>query len=245
MELQKEFENQGNWLFRHRGWLPFIILIPGFIFHLHEQSEEQFPQGKPAIWIYYEYLCLLISIIGLAIRIYTIGYAQNNTSGRNTKTQVADSLNIKGIYSIVRHPLYLGNFLMWFGVALLIRDVEFIIAVSAIFCIYYERIMYAEEQFLKKKFDEQFLQWAACTPAFFPRFKQYQRTNGKFNYKKVLKGEKNGLVAIFLIFFIFDSSGMLVRGNFRYNYFLITCAIVSVIFYLILKYLKHKTTLLN
>ncbi|NLL27934.1 MAG: DUF1295 domain-containing protein [Bacteroidales bacterium] len=36
-------------------------------------------------------------------------------SGKNTEKQIADFLNTKGMYSIVRHPLYLGDFLMWLG----------------------------------------------------------------------------------------------------------------------------------
>ena len=41
--------------------------------------------------------------------LYCWAYTKN-TSGRNTHDQVADSLNTSGIYSIVRHPLYVGNF---------------------------------------------------------------------------------------------------------------------------------------
>ncbi|MGC9453013.1 MAG: methyltransferase family protein, partial [Oceanipulchritudo sp.] len=40
------------------------------------------------------------------------------TSGRNTKQQVAYSLNTTGFYSVVRNPLYLGNFFMYLGIAL-------------------------------------------------------------------------------------------------------------------------------
>lgn len=49
----------------------------------------------------------------------TIGQVPKGTSGRNTSQQVADTLSTDGVYSVVRHPLYLGNFLMCMGVSMM------------------------------------------------------------------------------------------------------------------------------
>src|SRR6476469_4674220 len=105
MALQEEFELQGNFLFRYRGVLPIAILVLAiFAYALHIISLP----GKNinSIDEPYSYFCLLITFFGFALRIYTIGYSQDNTSGRNTKSQVADEINTTGIYSTVRHPLY-------------------------------------------------------------------------------------------------------------------------------------------
>ena len=53
------------------------------------------------------------------IRIYTVGTTPAGTSGRNRDKQIAEKLNKTGVYSIIRHPLYLGNLLIWLGVAFL------------------------------------------------------------------------------------------------------------------------------
>ncbi|MGB8874133.1 MAG: hypothetical protein WCC75_12145, partial [Desulfobaccales bacterium] len=45
------------------------------------------------------------------------GLPPRGTSGRNTQGQVAETLNTTGIYSLVRNPLYLGNFLIWLGLS--------------------------------------------------------------------------------------------------------------------------------
>ena len=74
-----------------------------------------------------------------------------NTSGRNTSEgQVADTINQTGMYSMVRHPLYVGNFIMWLGIALFTASIWFVLLFIAVYWLYYERIMYAEEQFMRR-----------------------------------------------------------------------------------------------
>ena len=147
-------------------------------------------------WHLYEYLCLAVSLSGTLVRIYTVGHTPVGTSGRNTANQVADVLNTTGIYSTVRHPLYLGNFLMWLGIALLTCNVGFVAVFVLAYWLYYERIMYAEEQFLRRKFGDTYLRWAERTPAFIPCLKRFRPTDLPFSWKKVIKKEKNGVFAL-------------------------------------------------
>lgn len=159
MALQEEMEKQGVWLFKYRSFLPLIILLIGTVLFIRtEMYPETFILKNTAYEIYFEMFCLFISLIGLAIRIDIVGYTPKNTSGRNTSEQIADTLNTTGMYSIVRHPLYIGNFLMWLGVSMLAGNFWFIIAFCLLYWVYYERIMFAEEQFLRKKFGQQYLE---------------------------------------------------------------------------------------
>jgi hypothetical protein len=194
---------------------------------------------------HYELFCLLISLIGLGIRIYTVGHTPKNTSGRNVKKQVADSLNTTGIYSVVRHPLYLGNYFMWLGAAMLTGNIWFMLVFSLFYWIYYERIMFAEEQFLRGKFRDTYLKWSENVPAFIPKLSNFRKSELDFSWKKILKKEKNGLAAVFIIFAVFDVAGEMVSGNRDFNYFWIYSAIMSIVLYLILRYLKRNTSVLN
>jgi protein-S-isoprenylcysteine O-methyltransferase Ste14 len=122
----------------------FLAFLPSFTYlgATHEANE---------IW---QMFCLAISFMGLAIRILTVGRAPLGTSGRNTREQVANTLNTTGIYSLVRHPLYLGNYLILIGMALWPHIWWLAVLTSCFFALYYERIMLAEEAFLREKFGE-------------------------------------------------------------------------------------------
>ena len=96
---------------------------------------------------------------------------------------------------------------MWLGAALLIANVWFVVVFVLVYWIYYERIMYAEEQFLRRKFGAVYTDWASHTSAFLPSFKGYKRPEYDFSAKKVIKNEKNGLLAIFVLLFVFHNLG--------------------------------------
>ncbi|MFV0522626.1 MAG: methyltransferase family protein [Mangrovibacterium sp.] len=245
MTLQDKFESQGNWFFKRRSFLPLGILTIGIAMDINTELHPQLFAIKGSSYeSYYETICLLISLLGLYIRIYTVGYTPPNTSGRNTfKGQIADILNTTGMYSIVRHPLYVGNFLMWLGIAMITYNVWFIVIFCLSYWIYYERIMYAEEQFLKRKFKESYLKFAENVPTFTPRFHSFIKSDLPFNWKKVLLKEKNGFFALFLIFTIFDIVGELINKTENYNYILIFMSLISGVGYVILKIHKHSKLL--
>ncbi len=275
MALQQELEREGNWLFRYRSYLPIAMLAVGMmIFYVTLQHHEglffriqvldtklRLGMGEHGSWRLYEYLCLMVSLLGVAIRIYTVGHTPANTSGRNTTGQLADNLNTTGIYSLVRHPLYLGNFHMYFGIAMLVCDIGFAFIFILTYWLYYERIMYCEEQFLHRKFGEEYTVWASHTPAFIPRLSHFKRPDYCFSWKKVVKKEKNGIFALFLIFTIFDGIAVKCRGILEVephgfpefelgglegiNPILLVLTIVSGIAYVVLKIIKKKTHLLD
>jgi protein-S-isoprenylcysteine O-methyltransferase Ste14 len=246
MALLEEFEAQGLWLFRYRSTLPLVLLLAGLSLFLYGKISHciSFIEGS-SLEIYFNYLCLIVSLFGLFIRVFTVGHTPKNTSGRNTAEQLADSLNTSGAYSLLRHPLYLGNFFMWLGPAMLTGNWWFIAVFCFIYWVYYERIMFAEEQFLRSKFSSIYTDWAKNIPAFIPNFKNYKKSNISFSWKKVLKKEKNGLVATFMIFSLFDICGNLVKGSNDFDYVLIAMSGITIITYLILRYLKHNTKVLD
>lgn len=242
MALIEELEDQGNFLFKLRSYLPLVFLLGGLAVFYHKIVSG----GYSEIGFNYWLISLAVGLLGLLVRIYTVGHTPKNTSGRNTSEgQLADELNQTGIYSIVRHPLYLGNFLMWLGVAMLSADFWFLVAFTLLYWVYYERIMFAEEAFLRRKFGNLYLDWAAVTPAFIPALNAPKTPKYPFSIKKVLKKEKNGVAALFLLFYVFELVAQFaVTGTLRFETtFWFWGAAISSGVYLILKLIKKYTDL--
>jgi protein-S-isoprenylcysteine O-methyltransferase Ste14 len=70
-----------------------------------------------------------------------------------------------GAYSIARHPIYFGNFFIGLGFALYCASFWVVAVFVLLFWVYYERIMFAEEEFLRRTFGKAYESWAARTPA--------------------------------------------------------------------------------
>ncbi len=245
MALVHSFETSGNKLFKYRGQIPvvlFLMAIPVVYFTDYKCVDE-----NPLLdWVLL-ITCALISFSGQVIRSIAIGTANKHTSGRNTKEgQVAEALNTKGIYSTVRHPLYLGNYLMWIGIVAYTYNIYFVIIVSLLFWIYYERIMYAEERFLERKFGDDYVNWSLKVPAFIPSFKNKVKSEIPFSFKTTLRREYSGITATILGFVFVDflrvwfTSG---APQWRTEHLIVL--IIAFGITLVLRSLKHYTKVLH
>jgi len=203
LALIEELEKSGNWLFRWRSYLPIALIV----MYLGVLREYEYPGQSERLHRAWGMLCLSISAIGLIVRSYTVGHTPAGTSGRNTKRQVADSLNQTGAYSVVRNPLYLGNFIMGLGVSLFAHLWWLVMIYVLVWWIYYERIIFAEEAFLRRKYGAEYLRWAEVTPILIPSFKSYKKSDLKFSLRNVLKREYNGFFAVIVILFVFECVG--------------------------------------
>ncbi|MFZ9981781.1 MAG: methyltransferase family protein [Cyclobacteriaceae bacterium] len=243
MALKKELELQGNWLFKFRGQLPVALLVIQFLVYYISVSGYKLKFEEPFAW---SLVCLGVSILGQTVRFAVIAYTPKNTSGRNTKAQVADTVNKTGIYSAVRHPLYLGNFFMWLGIAMITQDIAFISIFILIFWLFYERIMYAEEQFLSRKFGDEYKEWAAKVPAFIPDFSKWVKSKSTFSLKNLIKRESVGIFNLFFVFWIFSLEYNLIRGNTNITadpwFFVMIAAAIATI---IIRIIRKNTNLLS
>lgn len=206
MTLQERIDEQhlaqqekiGNWLFKRRSYFPIIFVVFGLLLYVKKLHYYHLYWDNDPIhqwWVDFLFLC--VGFLGLGIRILTVGFTPKGTSGRNTsKGQIAEQLNTTGIYSIVRHPLYLGNFFMWIAPILMIAEFNLTIWFCFFFWFFYKNIMFAEERFLARKFGQEYLDWANKTPAFIPKFSLYKNANLQFSLKNVLKREYNSFFSL-------------------------------------------------
>jgi protein-S-isoprenylcysteine O-methyltransferase Ste14 len=243
MSLQDLLLKQGTWLFNRRSFLPLIfipIIVSAMVYIANTNGGIQ---KKHKV---YEYSCLAVSLAGLAIRCITVGYVPKGTTGRTTHGFEAQSLNTTGMYSIVKHPMYLGNFIIYLGIALFTYIWWLVLLFILFFWFYYERIMYAEEEFLKREFGNTFNLWAAKTPVFLPNIKLWSSSDKTFSIRTVLKREYSGQLAIFVSFsFINIMNNTVYLKKFQFDFNWMILLIVSTIIYITLRLLKKKTKVLD
>jgi protein-S-isoprenylcysteine O-methyltransferase Ste14 len=257
MTLIRSFQKSGNFLFKYRGQVPLLLFVIGIPYlllnntRLYNLLSQQHSCSRLFILII-TLVAVLVSLTGFLIRIYTIGTTPRGTSGRNRDKQVAEQLNCTGIYSVVRHPLYLGNYLMWAGLLIFTMDISLFLLISLIYWLYYERIMLIEEQFIESRFGDQFQSWANRTNAIIPSFKYYKKGSIPFSIKPALRREYSGLFAMSFTYAVVDYLTYCriwwlqpSTTPFQWGRLSLYVVAASLLIMLILRTLKHHTSLLK
>ncbi len=200
MPLSEELEQHGAWLFRHRSFVP-PALLAGIVAAAAERPGRDAVPGLESAWVL---AGMGVAVGGLLVRAAVIGSAPAGTSGKNRSGQVAASLTTTGLYSVVRHPLYLGNLLLWLGPAIAAATWWGVGIVALGFALYYERIMFAEEAFLRRTFGADYLAWAGSTPAILPAVSRWRRPALPFSFRTVLRQEYYAFFSTGLMFALLE-----------------------------------------
>jgi protein-S-isoprenylcysteine O-methyltransferase Ste14 len=198
MLIKERLARDGEFLFRWRSYLP-LLLLPLFAAAMSEgvRVEQALGGFWSAVWTFF---CVAVAVFGFVIRVATIGFVPFGTSGRNTREQRADCLNTTGLYSLVRNPLYLGNFVGLIGFAAATRVWWVVLITGLAYWLYIERIVAAEEAFLERKYGAEYVAWASKTRPFIPRLRNWRPPAMPFSFRTVLRREYNGLAVLGVAF---------------------------------------------
>ena len=236
MTTQNRSEKLGNQFFKYRGQIPVLFfMLAFFLMHYFPAQNKWLDQSNTLI-------AVSLVVLGHLIRALAVGKRAAHTSGRNRDEQVAEALNSTGIYSMVRHPLYLGNITTYMGWVVLTGIWWLIPIMLLVFLFYYRFIIYAEEQFLTRKFGQDYLDWKSATPLLLPAFWKFKANPQPFSFKTVLENEYSGIAASMTTAWVLLAFQWYVLGQFQEKSLLILAmALFIAVFTLGLRYLKKKT----
>jgi protein-S-isoprenylcysteine O-methyltransferase Ste14 len=241
MLLGERMREGGGRLFR---WRSFVLAIFLPLLALAARKAEPIEQLLGEFWgDLYEFGCIALVLAGLALRAFTVGFVPAKTSGRNTRGQVAASLNTTGMYSVTRNPLYLANCMIYLGVILYSQDLLLALAFGLFLALYYERIILAEEAFLLERFGDTYRGWAAEVPAFVPRLRGWRPPALPFSLRTVLRREYPTWLAAILSLAAIDIAADYFENDFNYDW--IAIVVLGLVGYLILHMLNRRTHLLR
>ncbi len=142
------------------------------------------PAGEDRI-----YAGFALALTGQVWRIYAAGVIYKNKQLATT-----------GAYSLVRHPLYLGNFLILTGFTLACANWVVVLVVLFFFWFYYPAAIKYEDSKLERIFEDQWRSWSAHTPAMFPtRLAWKANADAEWNARQSLLRNGEFIISVFIL----------------------------------------------
>lgn len=174
----------GRWLFRNRGWLPVPLLLVML-------------SSTPRFWA----AGLLIIALGEGLRLWAVGHI-----GRPSRTRGDDVSRLvdAGPYAHARNPLYIGNLLIFAGIATVLWPWVFVTV--PLLAIYYDRIIRWEEQNLSKQLGDPYLNYQRRVSRW-GFGGSHRSAEGQWNAREALRSERSTLIALAIIL-----SALFLRG---------------------------------
>jgi len=106
-----------------------------------------------------------IPLLGGLLRVWAVSHRGKRP--RLNRDNVSTMIRT-GPYAYVRHPLYVANLLIGFGMVFLSGAFPFGIFLLVFFALYHTILIPAEEDFLKEKFGEEFVTYSESVPKYIP-----------------------------------------------------------------------------
>jgi protein-S-isoprenylcysteine O-methyltransferase Ste14 len=180
----------GAILFRHRGWLPVLVLgvpliAPGDM--------------SVRLWV----IGLALVIVGEAWRLWGVAAAGTTTRRRSRNVQ---RLVTYGPFAWSRNPLYNGNCMIWLGFAVISGVLWFLPIAVVLFAVEYSLIVRFEEGVLESTFGEEYLAYKASVPRWMPRPPR-SRSEGELDWTQAWRSEISTFLqyALLIVAFLIKS----------------------------------------
>jgi protein-S-isoprenylcysteine O-methyltransferase Ste14 len=181
---------------------------------------------------------LLVSLSGEFIRIFTVGYASRGTSGRESFLK-ADALNTTGIYSLVRNPLYIGNFLIFSGLIVVFANIWAEIVLAVFLFLQYYFIILCEEDFLKNQYGKDYADYCGKVNRVIPVFKNYRKNRNPFDLKKVVFKESDSVFNMLVMYLlVLAYKEKVYNGSIETQFLFIIIGIALIFSYISVKIIK-------
>jgi steroid 5-alpha reductase family enzyme len=96
-----------------------------------------------------------------------------------------EALATGGPYGITRNPLYLGNFLIGFGVAAMGGNLWLLVLFLVLFVPVYQSLTRKEEGRLLDRYGDDFHEYCREVPRFIPKFKTWRPSSRRYDLRRM------------------------------------------------------------
>lgn len=145
-------------------------------------------------------LGILFIIIGEAVRLWANGYV-GHVKVNKTKQGEAKigRLVTAGPYAYVRHPLYLGTFLIGAGFCVTAANAWLSLAAFGFFLFVYQRKMAEEESSLQHEWGETYRLYHETVPQWLPSVRRYPKRQGQWSRQGILASKESKTVTWIIV----------------------------------------------
>lgn len=157
-------EEKPRFFDRNRIPLSFALVM---IFMIEDIFGRVRPRDIDSLGDFWGLAGLLIVLIGVLLRSWAAGVIKKR-----------DSLATTGPYALMRHPMYIGSFLMALGFCTILNDIDNILLVLIIIPVIYIPKIRQEELDLAKKFGKEWEGYKKRTSIFFPKRVPFELSSG-------------------------------------------------------------------
>ncbi len=172
----------GEKLFELRDYTPIPLIIVALMFA--QPSIRSATVGT------------LLLVFGELWRVYSVAFIGSVSRTRNTATVGGNLINT-GPFSMMRNPLYVGNFFITAGIAVYTGLIWFVALTVALFAFQYYCIVKHEERLLVARFGREYEEYMNTVPAWVPaRIKPLVEWEWPDTFSPALRSERRTLLAI-------------------------------------------------
>ena len=176
----------GNWLFRHRTWLPLpiaaaLLLIPA--------------SARPSFLVW---IGVMVVIAGEWLRLWAVRHIG---AVSRTRSERLGPLVTTGPFGYTRNPLYIGNFALWVGFTISAGLVWLLPIVVLVLAFEYHAIVRWEERLLEGRIGDPYRAYVSSVPRWMPGSRATQaaasaQPGARFSWPETLFSERGTLIAI-------------------------------------------------
>jgi protein-S-isoprenylcysteine O-methyltransferase Ste14 len=177
----------GNLLFRYRN-----VLFPALFVLAWLVAKPQLAFGTTAGDAWGDLLGLLVALAGQGLRVVTIGFDYIRRGGRDHRIY-ADRLVQGGVFAHLRNPLYLGNILIFIGIAIMVNaQILYWVGIPLVLFAY-AAIIAAEENYLRGKFGPDYNDYCRRVNRLWPNLRGFSTSiqDMEFSWRRVIVKEYN------------------------------------------------------
>ena len=188
----------GNFLFHYRNGIGPVVYLVALIF-----GTPLYPWGRADLNVLLDVAGILVAGAGQLLRVVTIGYDYIERGGKNRRVY-ASKLVRGGMFNHCRNPLYVGNILISAGLALIVNSYAFYLVLLAVIAAYV-CIVAAEEDFLQRRFGDEYVDYRRQVNRWWPRLAGWNASieDMQFSWGRVLVKEYNTFFLVGLVIVAF------------------------------------------